>query len=146
MIEKTAPQISLDLEARAEKAYSPQESSAHQSDDYNEDGNADLFQKKLRVENVIKSVFYYVAVVNSVYYHTVYLGNLHLEDVHRDKREKPEYQPRRVFQVITVDLFSENHLFLLCLSAKILLTLLKTDERKNPSALFKENADGYFIL
>ena len=99
----------LDADTRTKKANTPQKSAeCHQHDDKNH-RKTNFIEKQVPVEGSCYTVKGNGTVIHAVYDEIVKLGNFELQNIHEQEREKPQEQYGQIFQIISVDMFSENH-------------------------------------
>ena len=111
MVEHTGAEVGLHLYARTEKAYTPEETAEHHCKDDVKHGSADLLHQKVHIKGQHLTAFHYhLAAVNAVDDHTVKLGDLQLKKVYEQKRQNAEYEHVRVFEIVFVNVFSENQI------------------------------------
>ena len=110
MVEHLVADISFNLDGRSKKADSPEKTSDDQSKNDNDHWHADFINQEAYVKvinltvNLDNSLFY------SVYNHSVKLGDFKLEKVHKKQRQNSEQQPMEVFEIILIDMLSENQI------------------------------------
>ena len=109
MGEHAAAKVDLHTESRAKEADTPKEASHHERQNNKYHGAADLVQKKCHVEGAQNAVHLHNAIVEAIDYHTVQLRNDKLHKVYHNQRRDTKQQRGQVFQIVSVNVFSEYH-------------------------------------
>ena len=110
MSEHFSAQIALDFISGTEQTNTPSKSTRYQHGDNDKQRFANIVPQYVLVEcnNVI--VYFYRSVVNTVYNYSLYFRYNQLKIIDGNKRQNTEQYPKRIFQIILIDMLAENHL------------------------------------
>ena len=113
MIEHLDADVRFHADRRAKEAYAPKEPSDDHNGDHVNDGQADPVQQKRCVERRHDALIQHFSLVQSVDQHPVKLRNDQLHIIDKDQRNRTEQKKRRIFQIVFIDVFSEDQFFFL---------------------------------
>ena len=109
VVEHLVAQVGLHLDGRAENAHPPQKAAEYHGDDNPHHGQADAVQQEVHVKGDCRAVHDDIALVHAVDDLLVQVGDDELDIVHQDQGGQPEKKPPSVLNIISVDVFSEDH-------------------------------------
>ena len=109
MVEHPLPQVGGDPHSRAEKADAPQKAAYHHKHYDPDHRQADVLKQHLLVKGDCLAVYDHLPQIDAVDDQPVQLRDQKLDVVHHQKCHNAYKQHRRIFEVVSVDVFAEDH-------------------------------------